>query len=156
IARLRKGSGAWRSEALPLGLAQSIVDHPLEASRFDGFASVAGLKADGETAFLSKLRGMPNLQLLTGEPAIELIGERDNPRHIVGARLADGRVLQARAVLLAAGALHSPRLLAQYLASNGLAHQLPAAANVGRNLKLHLLTAVVAISLSRKTDLIRK
>src|SRR5262245_55707090 len=103
IGRLR----TWRGERLPLGLAKSILDYPLEASRFDGFASVAGLKADGETAFLSKLRGMPNLQLLTGAPAIELIGERDNPRHIVGARLADGRVLQARAVLLAAGALHS-------------------------------------------------
>ena len=147
---------AWRSEALPLGLAQSILDHPLEASRFDGFASVAGLKADGETAFLSKLRGMPNLKLLTGVAAVELVGERDNPRHIVGVRLADGRVLHARAVLLAAGALHSPRLLAQYLGASGLAQQLPAAANVGRNLKLHLLTAVVAVSLSRKTDVIRK
>jgi choline dehydrogenase-like flavoprotein len=136
-------------------LAKSILDYPLEARRFDGFASVAGLKADAETAFLSKLRGMPNLRLLTGEAAVELIGERGNPRHIVGVRLADGRVLHARAVLLAAGALHSPRLLAQYLGASGL-HQLPAAANVGRNLKLHLLTAVVAISLSRKTDVIRK
>jgi choline dehydrogenase-like flavoprotein len=152
IGRLR----AWRGERLPLGLAQSILDYPLEASRFDGFASVAGLKADGETAFLSKLRGNPNLKLLTGVPAVELLGERGNPRHIVGVRLADGRVLQARSVLLAAGALHSPRLLAQYLEHSGLGPQLPAAANVGRNLKLHLLTAVVAVSPSRKTDVIRK
>ena len=156
IARLRRRSSLWRSEGLPLGLAKSIVDHPLEASRFDGFASAAGLKADGETAFLSKLRGMPSLKLLTGVPAVELIGERGNPRHIIGVRLADGRVLRARAVLLAAGALHSPRLLAHYLESSGLAQQLPASANVGRNLKLHLLTAVVAVSFSRKTDLIRK
>ena len=156
IRRLQRASGTWRSEGLPLGLAQSILDHPLEASRFDGFASVAGLKADGETAFLSKLRGMSNLRLLTGAPAVELIGERANPRHIAGVRLADGRVLHARAVLLAAGALHSPRLLAQYLEANGLVQHLPAAANVGRNLKLHLLTAVVAISLSRKRDVIRK
>jgi choline dehydrogenase-like flavoprotein len=155
ILRRLRASGAWRSEGLPLGLARSILDHPLEASRFDGFASVAGLKADGETAFLSKLRGMPNLKLLTGEAAVELLGERGNPRHIAGVRLADGRVLHARAVLLAAGALHSPRLLAQYLGASGL-QQIPAAANVGRNLKLHLLTAVVAVSLSRKTDLIRK
>jgi choline dehydrogenase-like flavoprotein len=156
VARLRRVSGTWRSEALPLGLAKSILDNPLEASRFDGFASVAGLKADGETAFLSRLRGMPNLELLTGTPVAELLGERGNPRHVVGVRLADGRVLKARTVLLAAGALHSPRLLAQYLGASGLAQQLPAAANVGRNLKLHLLTAVVAISPSRKTDLIRK
>ena len=152
VGRLR----TWRSEPLPLGLAKSILDYPLEASRFDGFASVAGLKADGETTFLSKVRGNSNLKLLTGVPAVELMGERGNPRHIIGVRLADGRVLQARAVLLAAGALHSPRLLAQYLGASGLAQQLPAAANVGRNLKLHLLTAVVAVSLSRKTDLIRK
>jgi choline dehydrogenase-like flavoprotein len=156
LARIIGRLSPWRGEALPLGLAQSILDNPLEASRFDGFASVAGLKADGETKFLSKLRDNPNLRLLTGVPAVELLGERGNPRRIVGVRLADGRVLQARAVLLAAGALHSPRLLAQYLGASGLAQQLPAAANVGRNLKLHLLTAVVAVSLSRKTDLIRK
>jgi len=152
VARLR----TWRSERLPLGLAKSILDNPLEATRFDGFASVAGLKADGETTFLSKVRGNPALELLTGVPAVELLGERGNPRRIVGVRLADGRVLQARSVLLAAGALHSPRLLAQYLGGSGLAQQLPAAASVGRNLKLHLLTAVVAVSLSRKTDVIRK
>ncbi len=156
VGRLQRGPSTWRSETLPLGLSQTILDHPLEASRFDGFASVAGLKADGETAFLSKLRGMPNVVLLTGVAAAELMGERGNPRHILGVRLADGRVLHARSVLLAAGALHSPRLLAQYLKGSGLVAQLPAAASVGRNLKLHLLTAVVAVSLSRKTDVIRK
>jgi choline dehydrogenase-like flavoprotein len=156
LGRLRGNSSAWRSEALPLGLANSILENRLEASRFDGFASVAGLKADGESAFLSKLRGNPNLKLLTGVPAVELLGENGNPRRIVGVRLADGRVLQAKAVLLAAGALHSPRLLSHYLGGSGLAQQLPSAVNVGRNLKLHLLTAVVAVSLSRKTDVIRK
>jgi choline dehydrogenase-like flavoprotein len=156
VGRLQRASGTWRSEAVPLGLAKSILDHPLEASRFDGFASVAGLKADGETAFLSRLRGRPNLKLFTGVPVVELVGQRGNPRHIAGVRLADGRVLHARAVLLAAGALHSPRLLAHYLGVSGLTRQLPAAENVGRYLKLHLLTAVVALSLSRKTDLIRK
>lgn len=99
---------------------------------------------------------MPNLKLLTGVAAVELVGAPDNSRRVVGVRLADGRVLHARAVLLAAGALHSPRLLAQYFGTSGLAQHLPAAANVGRNLKLHLLTAVVAVSLSRKTDVIRK
>jgi choline dehydrogenase-like flavoprotein len=156
VGRLRRASNAWRSEKLPLGLAATILDHPLEASRFDGFASVAGLKSDGETAFLAKLRGMSNVSLLTGSPAVELLAERGNPQRIAGVRLLDGRTLHAKAVLLAAGALHSPRLLAEYFERNGLAQQLPAAANVGRNLKLHLLTAVVAVSLSRKTDVIRK
>ena len=156
VGRLQRGASPWRSEKLSLGLSQTILNHPLEARRFDGFASVAGLKSDGETAFLSKLRGMPNVRVLTGVAAADLVGERGNPRRIAGVRLADGRVLHARSVLLAAGALHSPRLLAQYLMGSGLAPQLPAAASVGRNLKLHLLTAVVAVSLSRKTDVIRK
>jgi hypothetical protein len=58
--------------------------------------------------------------------------------------------------VLAAGALHSPRLLARYLESTGLARTLPAAQHVGRHVKLHLLTAMVALSPSRKSDLIRK
>jgi choline dehydrogenase-like flavoprotein len=156
VGRLRRASNAWRTQKLPLGLAATILDHPLEASRFDGFASVAGLKSDGETAFLAKLRGMPNVALLTGSPVIELLAERGSPQQITGVRLSDGRALYAKAVLLAAGALHSPRLLAEYIERSGLAQQLPAAANIGRNLKLHLLTAVVAVSLSRKTDVIRK
>jgi hypothetical protein len=58
-------------------------------------------------------------------------------------RLADGSVLRARAVLLAAGALHSPRLLQTYLERAGLAHSLPCHAQVGRHLKMHLLTAMI-------------
>lgn len=156
VERLRRGSPNWRAEPLPLGLASSIIEHPLEASRFDGFASVAGLKSDGETTFLSRLRGMPNVSLLTGAEVVDLLGEQGSPRRIAGVRLADRRILRAGVVLLAAGALHSPRLLSRYLQSSGLDEVLPSAAMVGRNLKLHLLTAVVAISPSRKTDLIRK
>lgn len=156
VGRLRRASLAWRTEGLPLGLASSILDHPIEARRFDGFASVAGLKADAETAFLSKLRGMPNVSLLTGATVVELIGDKRGPSRITGVRLDDGRTLQARAVLLAAGALHSPRLLAEYLGRSGVGDDLPCTGIVGRNLKLHLLTAVVAISASRKTDVIRK
>jgi choline dehydrogenase-like flavoprotein len=59
-------------------------------------------------------------------------------------------------VFLAAGALHSPRLLERYITSAGLQTTLPAAAHIGRNLKLHLLTAMVALSTRSLTDLIRK
>jgi choline dehydrogenase-like flavoprotein len=52
--------------------------------------------------------------------------------------------------------LHSPRLLARYLKTHGLDSILPAAQNVGRNLKLHLLTAMVSLSTRRMTDVIRK
>jgi choline dehydrogenase-like flavoprotein len=52
--------------------------------------------------------------------------------------------------------LHSPRLLQRYLNAAGVADELQSADAIGRYLKLHLLTAVVAISASLKTDLIRK
>jgi len=71
-------------------------------------------------------------------------------------RLTDGRSFTAPYVFLAAGALHSPRLLSRYLRSTGLDRTLPAAMHVGRNLKLHLLTAMISLSLGTKTDLIRK
>ena len=156
VARLQSNSPVWKTEPLPLGLASSILDHPLEAARFDGFASAAGLKSDGETVFLSRLQSMPNVSIFTGVAVVDLIGKPGSPHRITGVRLEDGRVLQAEAVLLAAGALHSPRILARYLERSGLGDVLPSAQVVGRNLKLHLLTAVIALSASRKTDLIRK
>jgi len=58
--------------------------------------------------------------------------------------------------VLAAGALHSPRLMDRYLQASGLASTLAAAPHVGRYLKLHLLTAMVAVSARRLGDLIRK
>jgi choline dehydrogenase-like flavoprotein len=51
--------------------------------------------------------------------------------------------------------MHSPRLLERYFRSAGLGH-LPAARVCGGNFKLHLLTAVLAFSRTRKTDLLRK
>jgi choline dehydrogenase-like flavoprotein len=71
-------------------------------------------------------------------------------------RLTDGSEHRARTVLLAAGALHSPRLLQRYLRHQMLEAALPCADAIGRNLKLHLLTAMVAISPGIKRDLIRK
>ncbi|MFO1372116.1 MAG: GMC oxidoreductase [Candidatus Competibacteraceae bacterium] len=59
-------------------------------------------------------------------------------------------------MLLAAGALHSPRLLQDYLTQTGLAERLPNSRLVGRYYKHHLLTAVLAFSPGRKHDLLRK
>jgi choline dehydrogenase-like flavoprotein len=156
IARLAKASPRWRAASLPLGLHASILENDLEARHFDGFASVAGLKGDAETAFLSRLRESSHLKLITGAPVTELLGDLNNPRQVRGVRLLDGRALFANAVLLGAGALHSPRLLQRYFERTGLMKQLPAAHHIGRNLKLHLLTAMLAVSSSTKTDLIRK
>jgi choline dehydrogenase-like flavoprotein len=93
---------------------------------------------------------------MTGRAVSELIGDADDATRVVAVRLDDGTELYADAILLAAGALHSPRLLQSYLEARGLAGRLPCAANVGRNLKYHALTAMIALSRARMTDLIRK
>jgi len=156
VAGLRRRAPDWRAMPLPLGLKPEIRGNPAEARHFDGFASVAGLKGDAESAFLVALRRLPNVVVLTGAPVAKLLGEAGDPAHITGVELADGRRLHARAVVLAAGALHSPRLLQRYLEFTQLAGTLPCAGQVGRYLKLHLLTAVLAIGRAQQTDLIRK
>jgi len=154
--RLQRRTPSWRHEPLPLGLSPEILNDPAEARHFDGFASVANLKSDGDTAFLSHVRDLPNVTILTGRSVTDLIGAAGDASRIVAVQLDDGTQLRADVVMLAAGALHSPRLLQRYLEVSGLATSLPAASSVGRNLKLHLLTAVLAVSNANITDLIRK
>jgi choline dehydrogenase-like flavoprotein len=156
VAALKRSSRAWSPAPLPLGLSPCILDHPEEAIRFDGFASAHGLKSDAETQLLSRIRGKPNVTVLTGAPVQSLLGDDLAPHKIAGVVMEDGTAYRARAVILAAGALSSPRLLQQYLEKAGLAPTLPSAASVGRNYKSHLLTAVVAFSAARKRDLLRK
>ena len=154
LARLARVS-SWRAEPLSLGLAAGIVADRREAAHFDGFASARGLKADGEGALLARVAAAPNLTMLTGRGVAALLGAPGEPRRIVGVRLDDGTALRAREVVLAAGAMHSPRLLERYLRGASLEH-LPAANNVGGNFKLHLLTAVLAFGARKQTDLLRK
>jgi choline dehydrogenase-like flavoprotein len=156
LRRLAAVAPRWYSEPLPLGLSPAILRNPREASHFDGFASVADLKSDAETSFLARIRQLSTVALFTGSPVVELVGDAGDAARISGVQLGDGRILRASAVLLAAGALHSPRLLQRYLARRSLGHRLPGHAQIGRNLKMHLLTAVVALSPTRKTDLLRK
>ena len=156
LERLARRAPGWRHESLPMGLSEQILCNPLEAQHFDGFASPDDLKGDGTTAFLKLVRALPNLRLYTGATVVDLLAAVGDPLHIDGVRLEDGTELRARAVLLAAGALHSPRLLQRYVERNHLADRLPCQQNLGRNLKLHLLTAMVALAPGRKTDLLRK
>jgi choline dehydrogenase-like flavoprotein len=153
---IARGASTWRHESLPMGLSPGILRNQNEARHFDGFASVANLKSDAETSFLQPVLGAANLTVLTGRAVTGLIGDSCDATRINAVRLDDGTELQGDVVLLAAGALHSPRLLQSYLAANGLSSRLPCAAEVGRNLKTHLLTAMIAISTTRMTDLIRK
>jgi len=154
--KLLKHSPRWRAEPMPLGLAEGILSNRDEARHFDGFASPSDLKADAETAFLSYVRHAPTLGLFDGVAVIDLLPHDQSPAQIGGVLLADDRVLKGRCVLLAAGALHSPRLLQRYLERHALQETTPGFGEVGRNLKLHLLTAMIAVSPSTKSDLIRK
>jgi choline dehydrogenase-like flavoprotein len=154
LGRLSQVS-AWRASALPLGLDARILAHRDEALHFDGFASTLGLKADGESALLARVANSPNLRVLTGRAVTDLVGRPSDALSIEGVRLDDGTTLRAREVVLAAGAMHSPRLLQRYLAGARLQH-LPIARSVGRNFKLHLLTALLAFTGRRQNDLLRK
>jgi choline dehydrogenase-like flavoprotein len=61
---VRNGSG-WRSDALPLGLKPEILQDQNEARHFDGYASVAGYKADAERNLIDPIAHLPNFTLLT-------------------------------------------------------------------------------------------
>ena len=146
----------WKTEPLPLGLARLDSRSSAEAAQFDGFASAAGLKGDGETVFLSRLRSMPNVSLLTGVASRRAHRQPGSPQRITGVRLEDGRDLAREACF------SPPAHCTRRACSLGIWTQLASPTHcrppqhVGRNLKLHLLTAVIALSPSRKNDLIRK
>jgi len=156
LRRLAMSAPEWQGQALPLGLMAGILSDRREASHFDGFASVGRLKGDAQSAFLQPIAGMPNFRLATEAEVVTLLAQDNDSRRIAGARLGDGREFRARYTILAAGALHSPRLLQRYLEDNRLVDRLPMSRNVGRGLKLHLLTAMVAITAARQRDLLRK
>lgn len=156
ISGLRRLDANWREGRLPIGLSPDIFDHPHEARHFDGFASARGLKSDGETSFLDRVRAHPNLRVMTGNAVTALIQAPGRPERILGVACADGSRFEGDVVLLAAGALHSPRLLQQYLEATRLAERLPAYRNVGRNYKSHVLTWLIAFSARPVEDVLRK
>jgi choline dehydrogenase-like flavoprotein len=156
LARLQRQSSGWQPTPMPMGLAAGIAANRTEASHFDGFASASDLKGEAERSLLSALRSRGNFTMLVNAEVAALLGSPAGPATVTGVRLTDGRTFTAPHVFLAAGALHSPRLLSSYLRGAGLDSTLPAARDVGRYLKLHLLTAMISLSLGVKTDLIRK
>ncbi|MDE2349671.1 MAG: GMC family oxidoreductase [Gammaproteobacteria bacterium] len=156
LRRLSERDRSWSAAGLPMALDPNILANPREAAHFDGFASPAGLKAEAETSLLARVAAMPNIRIETNVEVTALRSRGDDANRVGGVQLADGRVLTANAVFLAAGALHSPRLLASYLAGNGLVGAVAGARWIGRRLKLHRLTAVIALSPGTKPDLLRK
>jgi len=156
FSRLERTDPRWRRQVLNLGLSAEVLNHPVEAAHFDGFASVRGLKADAEDRLLERVRQRSNLEIATRKGVAELVPAAGSPLRIAGVECEDGSRYQADLVLLAAGALHSPRLLQRYLEATGLADRLPAYRNVGRNFKLHVLTAMLAFTTSKVEDVLSK
>ena len=156
IGGLRRRDPPMRRQALPMGLAPDILSHPEEAKHFDGFASPRGLKFDAENALLARVERSPNLVVLTGKRVTRLLPAPGRPETVRGVSCEDGTSYEGDRVVLAAGALHSPRLLEPYLAANGLAGRLPGYDLVGRYYKFHVLTALFAFSLRPKSDPLRK
>ena len=156
VSRITANGADWRSEPLPLALSPDIVNDAAEAAHFDAFASVRGLKADAERIFIDPVRQLPNFRLLSGQMVAALLADERRPQRVSGVVTEKGQRFWGRTLLLAAGALHSPRLLQAYLADTRLDDHLPAAHNVGRHYKQHLLTALVGFGASRQADLLRK
>jgi choline dehydrogenase-like flavoprotein len=153
---LRKLSGDWEVDPIPLSLAPQITGNRVEATHFDGFASIAGLKGEADGSILALLRNSPNFTLTVNAEVRSFVAHPATPTTIAGVELVDGRQIRAPKVFLAAGALHSPRILGRYLETTGLSKLLPIGTQVGRNVKLHLLTAMIALSGRSMSDLIRK
>jgi choline dehydrogenase-like flavoprotein len=153
---LQRQDALWQTQPMPLGLSADILKHAYEAAHFDAYASVLGLKADAENRFLDRVRDRSNLRILTGRQVMRLLSADGEPTCISGVVCNDGSRFEAGAVLLAAGALHSPRLLQTYMESTGLSHRLPAYRQVGRNYKAHVLTAILALSHRKVRDVLCK
>jgi choline dehydrogenase-like flavoprotein len=156
LATLERRTSRWRPEPMPLALDPRITAHDHEARHFDGFASVRDLKHDAQLALLDPLAGAANFTLRSGSEVAALLAAPGDPRRVCGVRTTGGNIFHAPRVILAAGALHSPRLLARYLRQHQLEPRLPGAQHIGRNLKLHLLTAMVSVGTARMTDALRK
>lgn len=156
INRITQADNSWRVESLPLGLKKEILDHPVEAKHFDGFASPGGYKADAEQNLLGHLLDNPLFQLLPYKEVSALLSDENNPAGITGVCSADGVCYYADTVILAAGAMSSPRILQKHLQQNGLDNTLPSAPLVGAHFKLHINSALLGFSLFPQRDVLRK
>lgn len=146
----------WQAHPLPLALASGTQRHPLMSARFDGYALEQGWKGDACSGFLDPILHLSNFTLLTNAVATSLIPDPVDPTRISGVRLGDGREFHAEHVLLAAGAMHSPRLLLGYLAAQDLLGSLPGMRWAGRFFKRHIVSMVLCFAPHPSLDRLRK
>ena len=156
LDKITSADPAWRPEPLPLGLRKAILDDPEEAKHFDGYASVSGYKSDAEWCLLEHIKDKPNFTLLIDKPVAALVPSSTDAKTITGVTCADGSAYAAKTVVLAAGAMTSPRILEDHLHATGLISSLPCAGAVGANFKLHINSAVLGFSPFTRHDVLRK
>ena len=156
LDRITQPGNGWRSEPLPLGLKREILMDEEEAKHFDGYASPSGYKSDAESCLLEPLGDAPNFTLRPDAPVAALASAAEDPAVIAGVVCADGSRYDAASVVLAAGAMSSPRLLQDHLRANGPDVALPCASLVGANFKFHINSALLGFSPFRNTDVLRK
>lgn len=153
---IKHSDNRWQASALPLGLSPKIKEHAEEARHFDGYASPMNLKSDAQSCFLDRVAGEAHLTILTGHSVTALLSEQGHSQHVSGVVCDDGNRYYASNVLLAAGALNSPRILHDYAEQQGMQGKLPGYKVMGRHYKSHMNTVVLALSPARKNDLLRK
>jgi len=156
IDKIVEHDPAWRAEPLPLGLKKEILDDPVEAKHFDGFASACGYKSDAEWNLLDLIRDDPNFTLITEKTVTRFLHADGAPTDITGVRCSDGSTHSAPVVILAAGAMTSPRLLQDHLAATGLRESWPNADLIGANFKFHINSAILGVGLFHRHDVLRK
>ena len=139
-----------------MGLKPEIVNDPEEAKHFDGYASVAGYKGEAEQNFIMPIENEPNFTLLLDKEVSGFLHKHETPEVVEGVICADGSYFWGNEVVLACGAMTSPRILEDYFAVTGLDHKLPCAQVVGRNFRMHINSALVVFSRFRDEDVLRK
>jgi len=156
IAKICTAKEGWDPQALPLGLKVEILDDPAEAKHFDGFASACGYKSDAEWNLLNPIMAAKTFTLLTNAEVVDLLTDPEDPLSVRGVTCHDGQSYIADKVVLAAGAMSTPRILQRHFMSNETAAGLPCARNVGSYFKFHINSALLAFSPFRQHDVLRK
>jgi choline dehydrogenase-like flavoprotein len=156
LDRITAADSAWKPEPLPLGLKREILNDEEEAKHFDGYASACGYKSDAEWNLIDPIRDVANFTLLADKQVTSFTYEVEDAAVITGVVCADGTSYEAKAVVLAAGAMTSPRILQDHLAATGLDRSLPSAAVVGANFKFHINSALLGFSRFKHQDVLRK
>ena len=143
-----QGSAVAQEADARSGLAPDILDHPAEAAALRRLRFRARIQERRRAVpARARLRNKPNLvdrNRQGGQCADPVTADTDCA--IAGVDCEDGTRYEANTVLLACGALHSPRLLQTYLESTGLAQSARELPQVGRNYKFAPADLVLAFS----------